>query len=141
MGILVIIFLFRFVTVRHKTDLSGLMEITREQQPDLFAILDEVVTKVQTDFPRRVYLSYDVNASVFYDSSFWSMFLPVKKNLLIGMGLVNSVTIDEFKAILAHEFGHFSQRSMKVGSYVYHVNQVLHNLLFCLLKQPVPMFM
>ena len=129
MGILVIIFLFRFVTVKYKTDISGLTEITRVNQPDLFAALDEIVNKVDTNFPRKVYLSQEVNASVFYDSSFWSMFLPVKKNLVIGMGLVNAISIDELKAILAHEFGHFSQRSMKVGSYVYHVNQVLFNLL------------
>jgi Zn-dependent protease with chaperone function len=129
MGILVIIFLFRFITVKYKTDTSGLTEITREDQPDIFAALDEIVQKVDTNFPGRVYLSQDVNASVFYDSSFWSMFLPVKKNLVIGMGLVNAVSIDELKAILAHEFGHFSQRSMKVGSYVYHVNKVLFNLL------------
>ena len=129
MGILVIIFLFRFVTVKYKTDVTGLTEITREEQPDLFEALEEIVNKVQTKFPRKVYLSQDVNASVFYDSSFWSMFLPVKKNLVIGMGLVNAISIDELKAILAHEFGHFSQRSMKVGSYVYHVNQVLYNLL------------
>ena len=38
--------------------------------------------------------------------------------------------MQEFKAILAHEFGHFSQRSMKVGSYVYYVNQVIFNMLY-----------
>ena len=46
------------------------------------------------------------------------------------MGLINSVTHDELKAILAHEFGHFSQKSMKVGSYVYHVNHIIYNLLY-----------
>ncbi|MGV3541308.1 MAG: M48 family metalloprotease, partial [Rufibacter sp.] len=74
--------------------------------------------------------SAEVNAAVFYDSSFWSMLLPVKKNLVIGLGLVNSVNITEFKAILAHEFGHFSQRSMKLGSYVYNVNKALYNMLY-----------
>jgi hypothetical protein len=69
-----------------------------------------------------------VNASVFYDSSFWSMFLPIQKNLTIGMGLINTTTKQELKAILSHEFGHFSQRSMKVGSYVYNVNQIIFNL-------------
>jgi Zn-dependent protease with chaperone function len=39
-----------------------------------------------------------------------------RKNLQIGIGLVNSVTVSEFKAVLAHEFGHFSQRSMKVAA-------------------------
>jgi Zn-dependent protease with chaperone function len=58
------------------------------------------------------------------------MFLPVRKNLMIGVGLVNTLTEPELKAVLAHEFGHFSQRTMKVGSYVYNVNQVIFNLLF-----------
>lgn len=34
------------------------------------------------------------------------------------------------KAIIAHEFGHFSQNSMKVGSTVYVTNTVLHKLVF-----------
>ena len=31
---------------------------------------------------------------------------------------------------MAHEFGHFSQRSMKLGSFVYNVNKIIHNMLF-----------
>ena len=58
------------------------------------------------------------------------MFFPIKKNLQIGLGLVNTITEQEFKAIMAHEFGHFSQRSMKVGSYVHNVNQVIFNMLY-----------
>ncbi len=57
------------------------------------------------------------------------MFFPIKKNLNIGMGLINTVTEEELTAILAHEFGHFSQKTMKVGSYVYNVNHVIHNML------------
>ncbi|CAM3433510.1 M48 family metalloprotease [Flavobacterium chungbukense] len=130
MGLLVLVFLFKFIFVKHKVDRSHLIEITREEEPKLFAFIDEIVGKVQTDFPKKVYLSSDVNACVFYDSTFWSMFLPIKKNLQIGVGLVNSVSEIELKAILAHEFGHFSQKSMKVGSYVYSVNQVIHNMLY-----------
>ncbi len=130
MGILVLIFLFKFMFVKHKVDRSHLIEITREDEPRLFAFIDEIVNVVETDFPKKVYLSSDVNACVFYDSTFWSMFLPIKKNLQIGVGLVNSVSEIELKAILAHEFGHFSQKSMKVGSYVYNVNQIIHNMLY-----------
>jgi len=43
---------------------------------------------------------------------------------------VNTVTKSELKAILSHEFGHFSQKTMKVGSYVYNVNQVIFNMLY-----------
>ncbi len=45
--------------------------------------------------------------------------MPTQKNLLIGLGLVNAVNLTEFKALLAHEFGHFSQKSTKLGAYVY----------------------
>jgi Zn-dependent protease with chaperone function len=58
------------------------------------------------------------------------MFLPIRKNLQIGVGLVNTVTKEELRAILSHEFGHFSQKTMKVGSYVYNVNQVIYNMLY-----------
>lgn len=130
LGVLVLIFLVKFIFNGHKIDRSHLVEITKDQEPELFRFIEETVSEVDTSFPKKIYLSSDVNASVFYDSSFWSMFLPVKKNLQIGLGLLNSVSMIEFKAILAHEFGHFSQRSMKVGSYVYNVNLVIHNMLF-----------
>lgn len=129
-GVLILIFLLKFIFKRHIVDRSHLTEIRPEQQPQLFAFIREIVDEVHTKFPKKVYLSADVNASVFYDSGFWSMFLPVKKNLHIGIGLVNTVSVNEFRAILAHEFGHFSQRSMKVGSYVYNVNQVIYNMLY-----------
>jgi Zn-dependent protease with chaperone function len=130
LGILVLIFLLKFIVKSHKTDRSHLVEITAATQPKIFEMINEIVQKVGTSYPKKVYLSSDVNASVFYDSNFWSMFFPVKKNLQIGLGLINSVSEEELKAILSHEFGHFAQRSMKVGSYVYNVNQVIFNLLY-----------
>jgi Zn-dependent protease with chaperone function len=125
---LILYFLIKFIFTSQKIDRSHLTEITRDDQPRLFAMIDEIVAEVDTQKPKQVYLTPDVNAAVFYDSSFWSMFLPVPKNLVIGVGLVNTVTKNELRGILAHEFGHFSQRSMKVGSYVYQVNRVIYNL-------------
>ncbi|WP_025743683.1 M48 family metalloprotease [Aquimarina pacifica] len=130
LGVLILFFLIKFVFKSNKVDRSHFYEVNRKDEPKLFTMIDEIVEVVGTKFPKRVYVSKDVNASVFYDSSFWSMFFPVKKNLHIGLGLVNSTHKEELKAILAHEFGHFSQRSMKVGSYVYNVNQVIFNMLY-----------
>ncbi|MBB3840076.1 Zn-dependent protease with chaperone function [Runella defluvii] len=130
MGLLVLLFLLKFMFKKHIVDRSHLVELTAESDPHLFAFIDSLVKEVGTQFPKKIYLSADVNACVFYDSSFWSMFLPIRKNLQIGLALVNSVSVHEFKAILAHEFGHFSQRSMKIGSYVYNVNQIIYNMLY-----------
>ncbi len=130
LGFFILAFLFKFIFKKHKIDRSHLTEITEKTEPKLFKFISDIVEEVETDFPKKIYLSTDVNASVFYDSSFWSMFFPIKKNLQIGLGLVNTITEQEFKAIMAHEFGHFSQKSMKVGSYVYNVNQVIFNMLY-----------
>lgn len=130
LGFLVLFFLLKFIFKSNKVDRSHLMEITEKEEPDLFLMIKEIVEKVGTTFPKKVYLSGEVNASVFYDSNFWSMFLPVKKNLQIGIGLVNAIDTNELKAILSHEFGHFSQKTMKVGSYVYNVNQIIFNMLY-----------
>lgn len=129
-GVFVLIFLLKFMFSKHKVDLSHLVELKKESQPELFSFIGEIVNEVDTKFPKKIYMSAEVNAAVFYDSSFWSMFLPIRKNLQIGAALVNSVSVTEFKAILAHEFGHFSQKSMKVGSYVYNVNKVIYNMLY-----------
>ena len=131
MGFMIFFFLIKFIfSATKKADRSHLLEVTEEQQPGLFKLIREIVDEVKTKFPKQVYLSSDVNAAVFYDSNFWSMFFPVRKNLQIGIGLMNAVSATELKAILAHEFGHFSQRSMKVGSYVYNMNKVIYNILY-----------
>lgn len=130
LGVMVLFFLIKFLFTRNKVDRSHLVEVTRQQQPDLFSFIERLTREIGAPFPKRIYFSADVNASVFYDSGFWSMFLPIRKNLQIGLGLVNALTLSEFKAVLAHEFGHFSQRSMKLGSYVYNVNHIIFNLLY-----------
>ena len=127
-GIFVFFFIIKFLFKKHINDRSDLTEIKRSDEPELFKMIDDIVKEAETNFPKKVYLSNDVNASVFYDSSFWSMFFPIQKNLTIGVGLINTTTKQELKAILSHEFGHFSQRSMKVGSYVYNVNHIIFNL-------------
>lgn len=129
-GVMVFIFLIKFIFSVRKFDTSGSIEITEAEQPVLFAFIRELTAATQTQFPRKIVLSPEVNACVFYNDSFWSMIFPVKKNLQIGLGLVNTLTISEFKAVMAHEFGHFSQRSMKLGSFVYNVNKVIYNMLY-----------
>lgn len=129
-GILVFVFLIKFIFSVKKFDESGSIEITAAEQPELFAFIGQLTKDTQTHFPKKIILSPEVNACVFYNDSFWSMIFPVKKNLQIGLGLVNTLTLSEFKAVMAHEFGHFSQRSMKLGSFVYNVNKVIYNILY-----------
>lgn len=106
------------------------IEVFEHECPDLYAMLREVASATNCEMPKHVYLSPDVNACVFYDTSFWSIFFPVKKNLEIGLGLFDGTNVEEVKTVIAHEFGHFSQKSMKISSTVYITNTVLHNLIY-----------
>ncbi len=124
------IFLIKFFFKIKKDEDESMVEITEEEHPKLFEFVAKVCEETKAPFPKKIMLSPRVNASVFYNSSFLSMFFPVRKNLEIGLGLVNSVNISEFKAIVAHEFGHFSQSSTRLGSYVYRFHKIIHNLLY-----------
>jgi len=130
LGLSLLFFLIKFVFAVNKDEKASRIQITEDEQPQLFAFIRQLSLDTQTQFPKKIFLSPDVNAAVFYNSSFWSMFFPVRKNLEIGLGLVNTVSISEFKAVIAHEFGHFSQRSMKLGSFTYNVNRIIYNMLF-----------
>jgi Zn-dependent protease with chaperone function len=123
-------YLGRFFFRKSKFDLSNLIEIKPKDQPLLFDLIEQIVAQTATNLPKRVFLSPDVNAGVFYDSSFLSLFIRTQKNLYIGMGLINTLNSEELKSILAHEFGHFSQKSMRLGSYVYYVNRIIYSLLY-----------
>lgn len=105
------------------------IEVTAAQQPELFAFIHKLADDIGAPKPHRVFLTPDVNAAVFYDLTLLNLFFPSKKNLIIGLGLVNVLTISEFKAVLAHEFGHFAQKSMMVGRWVYIAQQIIGHML------------
>lgn len=128
MGCLLVAFMLKFLFQSNDSQEEGDILIGPAEEPALFSLIDEVVGQLGVKPPKKVFLTPEVNASVVYNSSFWSMFFPVRKNLRIGLGLLNALNQEELRAVIAHEFGHFSQRSMAVGSYVYTVNYVIHNL-------------
>lgn len=105
------------------------IEITAQEQPRLFAFLHRLADEAGAPRPHRVYLSNRVNASVFYDLSVANLFFPSRKNLEIGLALVNVLSLSELKAVLAHEFGHFAQRTMYVGRWVYIGQQIAAHII------------
>lgn len=127
---LLFLYLLKGLFKRSRTDLSLLYEIHEEDQPELFEFIHRICEETGAPLPHRIYLSPEVNAAVFYQSSLLNLVLPTRKHLLIGLGLVEMLNLSEFKAVLAHEFGHFSQKSMKVGSYVYVANKVLTDIVY-----------
>ncbi|MGD8861291.1 MAG: M48 family metallopeptidase [Myxococcales bacterium] len=122
------LFIFAFLVkglfaVKHG-EAPGRVEVTEQQEPELWAFINRVADEAGAPRANRVYLSPNVNAAVFYDLSLLNLVWPTKKNLEIGLGLVNVLTLDELKAVIAHEFGHFAQDTMAIGRWVYIAEQV-----------------
>lgn len=88
--------------------------ISRKDYPALFEMIDEVVTKVECLEPKNVYISDECNAYVCY-TNMWGIFFNKKQDLTIGLPLLMTLNKTEFKAILCHEFGHFTQKSIKMN--------------------------
>jgi Zn-dependent protease with chaperone function len=109
--------------IQHRHAIEDI-ELTREDQPRLFEFIDRLADEARAPRAHKVYLSARVNAAVFYDLSLLNLIIPSKKNLEIGLGLINVLSLGELKAVLAHEFGHFAQRSMAVGRWVYISQQI-----------------
>lgn len=98
--------------------------LTKEEEPVLFDYLYKLADEAGAPRPHKVFLTDRVNASVSYDISLINLLFPSKKNLEIGLGAINVLSLGELKAVLAHEFGHFAQRSMLLGRYVYVAQQI-----------------
>jgi Zn-dependent protease with chaperone function len=112
---------------REKTDH---VEIFVDEHPRLFDFIRQVCDETGAPYPSRVFVNHEVNARAFSDGqSLRHLFLPTERNLLIGLGLLGSINLTEFKALLGHEFGHFSQKTLRLGAFVYVamgiVNQVV----------------
>tara|TARA_R110002096_G_scaffold433887_2_gene653723 strand:- start:30076 stop:33840 length:3765 start_codon:yes stop_codon:yes gene_type:complete len=121
------LFMFKSLFVFRRGKHEG-FEIKRENAPALFAFLEKIADEAKAPRPHRVFLSPRVNAGVFYDLSLANLIFRSRKNLEIGLGLVNVLPLSEFKAVVAHEFGHFGQGSMAIGRWFYTAQQMASHI-------------
>lgn len=119
---------FIFKLKNHKRE--NRIKLNKKDYPELWSFILKICDETGAPKPKAIYADPDVNAYVSYTNMWLSLFLPVKKELTIGLGLVSCVNLSEFKAIMSHEFGHFSQRSMKIGSYIISANTIIHDMIF-----------
>lgn len=112
---------------RHPMNKEMHIEITEDEHPVLFGFIYRVCDELGAPEPNKVYVSPDVNAAVMPRATLVNLFVQPKKDLLIGLGLVNCMNLTEFKSVLAHEFGHFSQSAM-AGSYTYVAHRIIADL-------------
>ncbi len=119
---------FIFKLKNHKP--NNRIKLTKKQYPKIWDFVNKICQETGAPKPKHIFIDPDVNAYVSYTNMWLSLFLPIKKELTIGLGLVSSLNLSEFKAVIAHEFGHFAQRSMKIGSFIISANTIIHDMIF-----------
>ena len=91
--------------------------LDRVQHPKLFQEIEGVARATEQDMPAEVYLVGDVNAWVAQRGGVMGLFS--RRVMGLGLPLLQTLSVSELRAVLAHEFGHFYGGDTKLGPWVY----------------------
>jgi heat shock protein HtpX len=108
--------LWSLIPRRDKFEAPGLL-LDRSIHPRLFAELDTIAAALNEKLPREVYLIGDANAFVADRGGIVGF--GSRRVLGIGLPLLTILTVSQFRAVLAHEFGHYYGGDTSLGPWVY----------------------
>lgn len=106
-GAILVAFMFKPLFSRPKREERD-WSLNPEEEPLLFAFVNELCEVVRAPKPGRIDVDTNVNASASFRRGMFSM-LGSDLVLTIGLPLVAGLSLRQFAGVLAHEFGHFSQ--------------------------------
>jgi Zn-dependent protease with chaperone function len=106
-------------------------KLARRDYPQLFQVVDEVRAKARAPRVHHVLLTNDFNAAVAQYPRF-GIFGGVRNYLILGLPLMQALSPEEFKAVMAHEFGHLSGAHGRFGAWIYRLRMGWVRLLVAL---------
>jgi len=92
-------------------------QVDSASEPALFDMLKGVASSADQAMPTEVYIVPDVNAWVAQRGGV--MGIGTRRIMGLGLPLLQSVSVEELKAILAHEFGHYHAGDVALGPWIY----------------------
>jgi len=95
-------------------------ELTREEFPELFKVIDQLRKQLDALPVHQVLLNPELNASVIQTPRL-GVFGWQKNTLTLGLELLLILSPEEAKAVLAHEFGHLSNNHSRFSGWIYRV--------------------
>ena len=118
--------MLRGMFTRPKDEDPGLpLELASE--PRFAALLDEVAKRVGTRPVDTLYLTPGTDLAVMERGTlFRQMSGRANRCLILGVGVLDGLTLGPFKSILAHEYGHFSNKDTSGGQLALAVRRSLH---------------
>jgi hypothetical protein len=92
--------------------------IGSDQAPKLFEVLDELSDAMGGVPVHTVAISNEFNACI-VQTPRWGVFGNYRNHLEIGLPLAMALSVEELKAVLAHEMGHLSGAHGKFSAWIY----------------------
>jgi Zn-dependent protease with chaperone function len=96
--------------------------LKRTEAPALWAEIERIRKELGAPAPHQVLISDEMNASV-QQVPRLGLLGFYRTYLTIGLPLAASLTPDEFRALLAHEYGHVAGKHGRLGVWIYRVQQ------------------
>ena len=114
--------------VRVKDEDPG-RKIGLEDHPDLVNVLGEVALAVGTRPVDSVYLTPGTVVAVTERGGMWRQLAGRRERcLILGAGLLEGMRLGPLKAVLAHEYGHLTNRDTAGGGFALAVRSSLHSM-------------
>ena len=98
------------------------LKLNRDQVPYLFALVDELTTKLQAPRFHNILLNQQFNAGVVQIPRL-GIFGWQQNYLLLGLPLMQSLSVEQLKAVLAHELGHLSGNHSRFAAWIYRIRK------------------
>lgn len=95
-------------------------------QPELHALVREVAETTGQQSPDDVYLAADVNAGV---TDTGGLFGSGRRVLIVGLPLMDALTVGQLRAVLAHEFGHYYGGDTRLGPWFFRTRDAIERTL------------
>jgi Zn-dependent protease with chaperone function len=93
-------------------------KITESDAPALFGMIEELRRALRSPRFHHVLVTDDFNAAV-VQAPRLGLFGWYRNYLLIGLPLAKALTVEQFKAVLAHEFGHLGMGHGRMSNWIY----------------------
>jgi hypothetical protein len=120
--------------VRSK-DLDPGRKLTREQAPGLWDVTEEVATTVQTRPIQAIFVTLGTEVAVMERGGMWKKLRGQgERCLILGIGAIPGLKVSSFKSVLAHEYGHFSNRDTAGGNLAQQTNRSMQEMALTLAK-------
>lgn len=112
------------ISLRFKSNIPKSYEkISVVNNSCLYERIENVTKRLGMSMPDAIYLSPGIEAAVFCRPTMLTVFCKPKQELVIGKILLLFLSKEELDAILYHEFGHYSSRSLDKKTPTYLVAQ------------------